>query len=212
MAMATVFTSISVSLESKMKQAANSPRWRRKVMWSFCDLTRSLPFFFLFFLCFLLPACFSFSFLLGFIFDISPAKDMKFESAGFKLTLEMVELMGSDGSTESPLVIWFQELVIRGFLAVREHRAEILAIVEPMLASTLVCFKPWSLQGLRSRFFPTLDERGAAEQMHAIVQDAWNKWTTNVYDLIQAKQQGVFYFKGISAQDPEKRIKAEADA
>ena len=63
---------------------------------------------------------------------------MKFESAGFKLTLEMVELMGSDGKTVTPLVEWFQQLVIRGFLAVREHRAEILAIVEPMLASTLV--------------------------------------------------------------------------
>ena len=119
----------------------------------------------------------------GFIFDISPAKDMKFESAGFKLTLEMVELMGSDGKTASPLVLWFQELVIRGFLAVREHRSEILAIVEPMLHSTLVCFKPNSLAGLKGRFFPDRDERGAAEGMIAIVGDAWNKWTTNVYGI-----------------------------
>jgi phosphatidylinositol 4-kinase len=132
---------------------------------------------------------------------------MKFESAGFKLTLEMVELMGSDGKTESPLVLWFQELVLRGFLAVREHRAEILALVEPMLASTLTCFKPWSLNGLRQRFFPSLDERGAADAMHGIVHDAWNKWTTNVYDLIQLKQQGVYYFKGTSQSDPQKRIK-----
>ena len=143
----------------------------------------------------------------GFIFDISPANNLKFESAGFKLTQEMVELMGSDGYTTSPLVTWFQELVIRGFLAVREHRAELLALVEPMLISTLVCFKPHSLSGLKSRFFPDRDERGAAEGMLAIVGDAWNKWTTNVYDLIQLKQQGVYFFKGTSANDKQKKIK-----
>lgn len=118
----------------------------------------------------------------GFIFDISPANNLKFESAGFKLTREMVELMDSDGSTASPLVLWFQELVIRGFLAVREHRAELLAIVEPMLTSTLVCFKPNSLSGLKARMFPSVDERAAADAMRAIVYDAWDKWTTNTYD------------------------------
>jgi phosphatidylinositol 4-kinase len=95
----------------------------------------------------------------GFIFDISPARNMRFESAGFKLTQEMVELMGSDGKTESALYKWFQYLVVRGFLAVREHRSEILAIVEPMLNSTLVCFNNNSLNALKERFFPERDER-----------------------------------------------------
>jgi len=141
----------------------------------------------------------------GFIFDISPAKDMRFESAGFKLTLEMVELMGSDehGKTATPLVKWFQELVLRGFMAVREHRAEILALVEPMLASTLPCFKANSLAALKARFFPDKDEAAAAESMLAIVNDAWNKWTTNAYDWIQKAQQNVFYFKGTSAADSD---------
>lgn len=160
----------------------------------------------------------------------------------------MVELMDSDGTTASPLVLWFQELVIRGFLAVREHRAELLAIVEPMLPSTLVCFKPNSLSGLKARMFPAVDERAAADGMRAIVYDAWDKWTTNTvshgqksnrasergglcslcahgpflflrlpifffslsplqYDWIQKTQQGVFYFVGTSASDPEKRLR-----
>lgn len=142
----------------------------------------------------------------GFIFDISPAKNMKFESAGFKLTNEMVELMGSDGRTVTPLVTWFQELIVRGFLAVREHRNEILAIVEPMLGSTLECFMPWSLQGLKARFFPEKDEKEAAGAMLAIVNDAWDKWSTNIYDRIQKAQQGVFFFPGTSSSDPEKKI------
>ena len=86
------------------------------------------------------------------------------------------------------------------------------ALVEPMLASTLVCFKPWSLSGLRSRFFPLLDERGAAEQMYAVVQHASDNWRTNTYDWIQAKQQGVYYFKGTSQQDPERKVRHAADA
>lgn len=75
----------------------------------------------------------------GFVFEISPARDMKFESAGFKLTLEMVEIMG--GSMEHPLYQWFQSLVVRGFLAVREHINDFVALVEPMLGSGIKCFK-----------------------------------------------------------------------
>lgn len=40
----------------------------------------------------------------GFLFDISPAHDMKFESAAFKFTLEMLELMG--GTQDNELYYW----------------------------------------------------------------------------------------------------------
>src|SRR5258707_44582 len=106
----------------------------------------------------------------GFIFDISPAKDMKFESAGFKLTLEMVEIMG--GTPQSPLYKWFVDLVVRGFLCIREHQQEILALVEPMLISSLKCFKPNSLTNLKGRFFSDRSSRQAADAMIAIINDA----------------------------------------
>jgi hypothetical protein len=129
----------------------------------------------------------------GFIFDISPAKDMKFESAAFKLTLEMVEIMG--GSPSSPLYKWFVDLVIRGFLCIREHQQEILSLVEPMLISSLKCFKPNSLHNLKQRFFPQASQRQAADMMVEIINDAYNKFTTNVYDMIQKAQQNVYYYQ-----------------
>ena len=37
----------------------------------------------------------------GFIFDISPAKNLKFESANFKLTSEMIQIMGGSKDSEA---------------------------------------------------------------------------------------------------------------
>ena len=134
----------------------------------------------------------------GFIFDISPAGNLKFERRAFKLTTEMVELMG--GSVESPLYRWFQLLVVRGFLAVREHLHEIIAIVQPMLHSSLTCFRGDSLGDLRGRFFDNRSEREAAEGMLDLIYWANNSFYTTGYDAIQSMQQGVFYYKGQSGE------------
>ncbi|MCJ1297138.1 Phosphatidylinositol 4-kinase alpha [Xylographa carneopallida] len=130
----------------------------------------------------------------GFIFDISPAGNLKFERRAFKLTTEMVELMG--GSVDSPLYRWFQLLVVRGFLAVREHLHEILAIVQPMLGSSLTCFRGDSLGDLKGRFFDGRSEREAAEGMLDLIYWANDSFYTTGYDKIQHMQQGVFYYNG----------------
>lgn len=193
----------------------------------------------------------------GFIFDISPAKDLKFESAAFKLTTEMVELLGgyeyvwpntamplyddelsssglaqqqaaqtaasasalssaaapgssssaaaaaaaqaaqsqqSSGSQPS-LYPYFCELVCRGFLAVRERRREIIALVQPMLGSSLTCFKPLSLSLLEQRFYPSMTDAQVCVAMRAQCEASRNKLTTNLYDKIQAAQQNVYYYK-----------------
>lgn len=137
----------------------------------------------------------------GFIFDISPANDLKFENAGFKLTVEMVEIMGNK---DSPLWNWFRYLVVRGFLAVRRRMDDLIGLVKPMTASSLRCFKPKSLENLHARFFPDLDEKGAVDAMLGVIDDAYNKYTTNIYDYIQHVQQGIFYWRG--AQNDEDRV------
>ena len=134
----------------------------------------------------------------GFIFDISPAGNLKFERRAFKLTTEMVELMGN--SVDSPLYRWFQLLVVRGFLAVREHLHEIIAIVQPMLGSSLTCFRGDSLGELKGRFFDGRSEREAAEGMLDLIYWANNSYFTTGYDAIQSMQQGVFYYKGQSGE------------
>lgn len=118
----------------------------------------------------------------GFIFDISPASNLRFESAGFKLTVEMVEVMGEYGSE---MWKWFVELCARGYLALREHRDDFIALAELMMDSALGCFKSDSVRNLHQRFAPEKNERDAAQHMVAVVLDSYNKLTTGAYDLIQ---------------------------
>lgn len=55
----------------------------------------------------------------GFIFDISPANDMRFENADFKMTKEMIDILGKSKKTE-PYNLFVQKS-IQGYLAVRRH-------------------------------------------------------------------------------------------
>ncbi len=63
-----------------------------------------------------------------------------------------------------------------------------------LVHSGLPCFRPNALRNLQARFFPELDEAGAAVKMMEIVENANQKWTTNGYDGIQWQQQGIWYW------------------
>lgn len=55
----------------------------------------------------------------GFILGISPGGNLGFETAAFKLSHEMTQLLDPGGSRASPPFRLFQELCIRGYLVVR---------------------------------------------------------------------------------------------
>ena len=55
----------------------------------------------------------------GFILEISPGGNMRFESAGFKLSHEMTLLVDPGGKRQSREYRLFEELCVRGYLAVR---------------------------------------------------------------------------------------------
>jgi hypothetical protein len=54
----------------------------------------------------------------GFILEISPGGNLGFESAAFKLSHEMTQLLDPSGNRTSPEFHLFQEHCIRGYLAV----------------------------------------------------------------------------------------------
>jgi len=54
----------------------------------------------------------------GFILEISPGANMRFESAAFKLSHEMTQLLDPSGQRDSSQFHLFEELCVRGFLAV----------------------------------------------------------------------------------------------
>ena len=92
----------------------------------------------------------------GFILDISPANNLKFERAHFKLTEEMIDIMGKSIDSE-PFQLYLT-LVIKGFLLARRYHMHVFNLVSLMSKSGLPCFLSFSLQNLKSRFLLDISE------------------------------------------------------
>lgn len=128
----------------------------------------------------------------GYIFGISPGGNMGFESAAFKLSYEMTELLDPGNTRKSVHFIKFQELCVKGYLASRTVAESIIATVEMMLPSKLPCFSRGDpVQALKDRFHLDMSEQEAAKFMESLIHDAYDKWTTGVYDLIQYYQNSI---------------------
>ncbi|KAL9238192.1 hypothetical protein vseg_012653 [Gypsophila vaccaria] len=128
----------------------------------------------------------------GFILETSPGGNMRFESAHFKLSHEMTQLLDPSGTMKSDTWHLFVGLCVKGYLAARRHMDGIISTVLMMVDSGLPCFSRGDPIGnLRKRFHPEMNEREAANFMIRVCTDAYNKWTTAGYDLIQYLQQGI---------------------
>ncbi|CAG8523919.1 21705_t:CDS:10, partial [Racocetra persica] len=118
----------------------------------------------------------------GFILDISPG-GINFESSPFKLTTEMIQVMG--GSAEVQQFKWFSELCIKAYLAVRPYAENICQCVGLMLCSGLPCFKGETLKRLRERFQLDKTERRAADYMIVKIHQSFENKRTVWYDSFQ---------------------------
>ncbi|XP_058075440.1 phosphatidylinositol 4-kinase alpha 1 isoform X2 [Magnolia sinica] len=128
----------------------------------------------------------------GFILETSPGGNMRFESAQFKLSHEMTQLLDPSGVMKSDTWFQFVSLCVKGYLAARRYMDGIISTVLLMVDSGLPCFSRGDPIGnLRKRFHPEMSEREAAIFMMRTCTDAYNKWTTAGYDLIQYLQQGI---------------------
>jgi len=125
----------------------------------------------------------------GFCFDIVPG-GVKFERAPFKLTAEMVAVMG--GPTAQSYM-WFEELCIKAFLCSRQHSEHLVHMVSVMLDSGLPCFKPATLQHFRERFVLERSERDAADFMRDLIRKSFNNLATKGYDHFQLLTNGIPY-------------------
>lgn len=126
----------------------------------------------------------------GFCFDIVPG-GVKFEVAPFKLTHEMVMVLG--GSQNTQAFQWFEELCVKGFLACRPYMETIVRCVNPMLESGLPCFKDTTIKKLRQRFVPNKSEKDAVHHMRGLVKKALESFYTKGYDEFQRLTNGIPY-------------------
>lgn len=126
----------------------------------------------------------------GFCFDIAPG-GIKFERAPFKLTSEMLAVMG--GSTDQQAFLWFEELCIKAFLAARPYAEKLSQMVLLMMDSGLPCFKPESVKHFRERFVLEKTEREAAEFMRDMIKKSYASYSTGLYDQFQWMTNGIPY-------------------
>ncbi|CAI5755866.1 unnamed protein product [Candida verbasci] len=126
----------------------------------------------------------------GFCFDIVPG-GVKFEAAPFKLTHEMIMVLGGGDDTQA--FKWFEELCIKGYLSCRPYMETIVRTVTPMLESGLPCFKDTSIKNLRSRFVPGKSEKEAAAYFRKLIKKSMESFYTKGYDEFQRITNGIPY-------------------
>lgn len=126
----------------------------------------------------------------GFCFDIAPG-GIKFERAPFKLTTEMVAVMG--GSADHQSFKWFEELCVKAFLASRQYSEKLSQIVLLMMDSGLPCFKPESVRFFKERFVLEKNDREAADFMRDMIRKSYASYSTGFYDQFQLLTNGIPY-------------------
>jgi phosphatidylinositol 4-kinase A len=128
----------------------------------------------------------------GFCFDIAPG-GVRFERAPFKLTPEMIAVMGGASAEQSQAYRWFEELTIKAFLCSRQYCEKLCHLVSLMLDSGLPCFKPETMKNFRDRFVLQKSEKEAAEFMLACIRKSAGNVSTKVYDEFQLLTNGIPY-------------------
>eukprot|EP00249_Psilotum_nudum_P024190 c29117_g1_i1 orf=1076-3994(-) len=129
----------------------------------------------------------------GFMLSNSPG-GVNFESAPFKLTRELLEVMDSDAEgTSSEFFDYFKVLCIQGFLTCRKHAERIILLVEMAQDSGFPCFKGGTrtIQTLRKRFHLSLTEEQCVSLVLSLISSSLDAWRTRQYDYYQRVLNGI---------------------
>jgi phosphatidylinositol 4-kinase len=118
---------------------------------------------------------------------------MNFEAVTFKLTKEYVDVMGGTGSKHFAK---FKKLMVKGFLALREHAEEIISFVEMTMISglDLPCFQGSDrvLEALRERFRLDLSPTECRTFISDMVDQSTDSLRTRLYDWYQRRSVGIW--------------------
>jgi len=123
----------------------------------------------------------------GFLFLSSPGKGIGFESAPFKLTREMVELLGGPNSR---FFIKYRELCVRTFMELRRHQHRLVMLVEMLISGNedLPCFcgkANIAVKLFKERFKLHLNDNACRAYINGLIDASVDSWTTRWYDRYQ---------------------------
>ena len=133
----------------------------------------------------------------GFMLSNAPGKGLKFESAPFKITEEMLELLGGH---ESDNFKKYRNLLFKGYKALYDNYEKIVILTEMMYCGhgkKFPCFEAGenTIEQLKRRFKPR-ENMGKTEKcgyIDDLLENSIDNWTTSCYDKFQYYFQGIFY-------------------
>ncbi|RHZ05291.1 hypothetical protein DYB26_011465, partial [Aphanomyces astaci] len=122
----------------------------------------------------------------------APGGSFSFETAPFKLTMEMVECMGGKDSANFKT---FTDLCIQAAVAARRHGETLYTLVEVMsFHSKLPCFSgnvTATLQAFRDRLFLNVPEDKVGRVVEGLIHKAFDNFGTAKYDQFQEYSNGI---------------------
>mmetsp|Transcript_15735 Transcript_15735/g.34027 ORF Transcript_15735/g.34027 Transcript_15735/m.34027 type:complete len:744 (-) Transcript_15735:664-2895(-) len=129
----------------------------------------------------------------GFLLSNSPGGNREFEKAPFKLTSEMVELMGGLKSNYFRL---FRKLCARGYVEVCRQRNKLLLMVDLMMQGnmSMPCFvrgRQYVLHSLSERLTPGSTNGERKRYFNKLIDSAAGNLTTKTYDMYQKCFTGI---------------------
>ncbi|GMI19695.1 hypothetical protein TrRE_jg9768 [Triparma retinervis] len=134
----------------------------------------------------------------GFILGIAPGNQFSLETAPFKFTSEMVEVLGGK---DGDLYFKFMNLFTRGFLALQPYGDKLCEIVKITAdGSSFPCFQNKTpteidtiIDALRKRFNPEGDQESTVAHCFKLVRESKDSSGTLNYDRFQYYSQGYLF-------------------
>ena len=133
----------------------------------------------------------------GFMLSNAPGKGIKFEKAPFKITDEMLELLGG---TNSDNFKEYRKRLLKGYFAIYDNFEKIQKLAEFMFIGQgqfFPCFveKEIALTNLKERLRPrdNMSKKQKIEYITDLLSKSIDNWTTTYYDKFQYYIQGIFY-------------------
>ena len=133
----------------------------------------------------------------GFLLSNAPGKGLKFETAPFKLSRDMVDCLGG---VKGKYFEEFKKLLRKGFTAINKHRHKIIILVEMMWCGhgkNLDCFEKGqeAINELKTRLNPmeNMKKNDINTLVDNLINQSVDNWRTKWYDIFQYHSQGIFY-------------------
>ncbi|CAI5715848.1 unnamed protein product [Peronospora destructor] len=130
----------------------------------------------------------------GFILGTAPGGIFSVEDAPFKLTKEMVDVMGGMGS---PGYRHFRHCLREGFVVLQKYHSEIAALLQTTgQHSPFPCFHGVKLvrviADLRTRLCVGLSRQDVRHRVTQLLRKSYNAWGTRQYDSYQLRSNNIY--------------------